>query len=160
MKVRDVMTTDLKCCGPDTNLAAATELMWANDCGILPVVEEGKLVGIITDRDVCVAVGTRNCRPAEMAVREVATREVHTCAPDDDVHTAMAIMRRGKVRRLPVVEEGALTGVLALNDIILAAERKHGDVDYEDVMNTMKAVSEHRAHKLGVPAGQPAPVAA
>jgi CBS domain-containing protein len=122
MKVRDIMTDEPKCCGPDTNLAAATELMWTNDCGVLPVMEDGKLAGIVTDRDICMALGTRNCRPAETAVKDVATREVQTCEPDDDVHTAMAIIRRAKVRRLPVVEDGKLAGILALNDIILAAE--------------------------------------
>jgi CBS domain-containing protein len=55
MKVRDIMTTDVKCCGLDTNLAAASELMWNNDCGVLPVLENGKLAGILTDRDICIA---------------------------------------------------------------------------------------------------------
>ena len=147
MKVRDVMTDEPKCCGPDTNLAAATELMWTNDCGVLPVMEDGKLAGIVTDRDICMALGTRNCRPAETAVKDVATREVQTCEPDDDVHTAMAIMRRAKVRRLPVVEDEKLAGILALNDIILAAEHNHGAVVSEEIMDTMIAVSEHRVNK-------------
>jgi CBS domain-containing protein len=151
MKVRDIMTEELRCCQPDTNLAAATELMWNNDCGVLPVVDDGKLAGIITDRDICVALGTRNRPAADMAVRDVATHEVQTCAPDDDVHTAMGIMRRAKVHRLPVVSDGGqLEGIVALNDIVLAADRKH--IDYEEVMNTVKAVSEHRGHKPAQPA--------
>jgi len=147
MKVREIMTDEPKCCGPDTDLAAATELMWSNDCGVLPVVEDGKLVGIVTDRDICMALGTRNGRAAETAVKDVATRGVQTCGPDDDVNTAMAIMRRAKVRRLAVVDDGKLAGMLALNDIILAAEPRYGTVDYEEVMTTMKAVSEHRGAK-------------
>ena len=147
MKVRDVMTDEPKFCGPDTNLAAATELMWANDCGMLPVVEDGKLAGIVTDRDICMALGTRNCRAAETAVKDVATREVRTCEPDDDLSTAMAIMRRTRVRRLPVAEGGRLAGILALNDIILAAEHNHGAVASEEVMDTLMAVSEHRIHE-------------
>lgn len=148
MKVRDVMTKHPKCCGLDTNLAAATELMWAADCGALPVVQDGKLAGIITDRDICMALGTRNRPASEIAVKDVVTSEVQTCTSDEDVHGAMAAMRRVKVHRVPVVsDEGKLEGILALNDLVLAAERKHGEIDYEEVMNTVKAVSEHRGHK-------------
>src|SRR6185436_3224169 len=128
MKVRDLMTGNPKCCGPDTNLAEAIESLWANDCGILPVIEAGKLTGVVTDRDLCVAVGTRNCRPSDTTVRDVATRSVQTCAPDDDVDTAMAIMRRAQVRRLPVIQDGKLIGILALNDIILAAAHRDASV--------------------------------
>lgn len=144
MKVRDIMTKGVKCCGPGMNLAAASELMWSSDCGALPVTEDGKLAGIITGRDICIALGTRNRPAAEVAVEEVATRNVQTCAPDADIHTAMAAMRRAKVRRLPVVEDGRIEGILALNDIIEAVDRKYGEIDYEDVLNTIKAVSEHR----------------
>lgn len=155
MKVRDIMTGNPKCCGPDTNLAEAIELMWANDCGVLPVVEEGKLTGIVTDRDVCIAVGTRNCRPSDTTVKDVATRTVQTCAPEDDVDTAMATMRRAQVRRLPVIEDGKLTGILALNDIILAAAHKYAAVDSEGVMDTMRTVSEHRGQKSAAPSVAP-----
>jgi CBS domain-containing protein len=148
MKVREIMTKDPKCCGPDTNLAAAAELMWNNDCGVLPVVEDGKLAGIITDRDVCIAVGTRNRLPTEIKVGDAAAHEVRTCSPEDDVETAMAIMRREQVRRLPVVSDaGRLEGILALNDIILAADGKYGGIDSEDVMKTIRAVSGHRGQK-------------
>ena len=71
----------------------------------LPVVEDGKLAGVITDRDICIALGTR-CRFAkETPVKDVATREVQTCSPQDDVHAAMAVMRRARVRWLPVVDQ-------------------------------------------------------
>lgn len=154
MRVQDIMTQEPKCCGLDTNLAAAAELMWNNDCGVLPVVDgDGKLAGIVTDRDMCIALGTRNRLAADTAVKDVATGEVQTCTPDDDAHTAMAIMRRAKVRRLPVVGEGGkLEGIVALNDIVVAADRKHGAIDYEEVMNTVKAVSEHRGRKPAQPA--------
>ena len=155
MKVRDLMTVNPKCCGPDTNLAEAIGSLWANDCGILPVIEAGKLIGVVTDRDLSVAVGTRNCRPSDTTVRDVATRSVQTCAPDDDVDTAMAIMRRAQVRRLPVIEDGTLIGILALNDIILAAAHRDASVDSAGVMNTMRAVSEHRGPKSAAPSVTP-----
>ena len=147
MKVKHLMTPHPVCCGSQANLAEATELMWSKDCGALPVVDDGKLTGILTDRDISIALGTRNVPAAGIAAGEVATHEVKTCNPGDDVHEAMALMRRAKVHRLPVVNErGELVGMLALNDLILAAERKHGEIDYEEVMNTVKAISEHRGH--------------
>jgi len=100
------MTKDPICCRPDTNLAAAAELMWNNDCGVLPVIRDGKLTGVITDRDICIATGTKKRPAAEIAVAEAATPEVQVCALDDDLHVAMAIMRRAKVHRLPVVSDG------------------------------------------------------
>jgi CBS domain-containing protein len=147
MKVRDLMTRNVQSCEPNTNLAAATELMWKADCGVLPVVEDGKLTGILTDRDICMALGTRNRPASEITAGEVATAEVATCTPDVDVHTAMTLMRKAKVRRLPVVEDGHVKGMLALNDIVDAVDRKHGALDYEEVMGTIKAICEHRSHK-------------
>ena len=152
MKVREIMAKEPKCCGLDANLATATELMWKNDCGALPVVDDGKLAGIITDRDVCIALGTRNRAAAEIAVKDVATRELQTCTANDDVSAAMATMRRAKVRRLPVVSDGGkIAGIVALNDLVLAASRKRFEIDYDEVMNTIQAVSEHRGRKPAEP---------
>ena len=129
MKVREIITEQPKCCGPGTNLSAAAELMWSNDCGVLPVVEDGRLAGIVTDRDICIALGTRNKTAADMNVKDVATAPVQTCAPDADLHSATATMRHAKVRRLPVVNaEGKLEGIVALNDIVLAVGPKHRDI--------------------------------
>jgi CBS domain-containing protein len=147
MKVRDLMTKHVQSCEPNTNLAAATELMWKADCGVLPVVADGKLTGILTDRDICMALGTRNRPASEISAGEVATADVETCEPGADVHAAMTLMRKARVRRLPVVEDGQLEGILALNDIVDAVDRKHGALDYEQVMSTMKAICEHRSHR-------------
>ncbi len=144
MKVREVMTKTPTCCEPDTNLATAASLMWLNDCGALPVMEYGRLVGIITDRDICIALGTRNHIAAALRVREVASREVHTCSPQDTVRSAMATMRRTRVRRLPVVDDaGELAGILSLNDIVLASGCRPGQIDVDEVVTTMKGISEH-----------------
>ena len=160
MRVRDIMTKDPICCRPDTNLAAAAELMWNNDCGVLPVVEDGKLSGVITDRDICIATGTNKRPAADIAVEEAATPEVQVCAPDDDLHVAMAIMRRAKVRRLPVVNDGGrVEGILALNDIVLSAQQPQWPIRYEEVMDTLKAVSEHRSPRVAPKIWPPIPVA-
>jgi len=143
MKVRDIMTKEVKCCGLDTNLAAAAELLWSADCGVLPVMDDGKLAGIITDRDICIALGTQNRRATEVRAGEIASRGVQTCAADADVDSAMASMRRAKVHRLPVVDDGKMVGILALNDIVDAVDVR-SDINAAELMDTLKAVGEHR----------------
>jgi CBS-domain-containing membrane protein len=158
MKVQDIMTRDVKFCGPDTNLAAATEILWRNNCGTLPVLDSGgKLLGVITDRDMCIAMGTRNWKPSDLVIRDVAMKPVFTCGPTDDVHEALNTMRKHQVRRVPVVgEDGKLAGILCLDEIVLHAEKAEGKkavgISYEDVVNTMKALCEHRAAEAPKPA--------
>ena len=150
MKVQDIMTSDVQCCGPDTNLAAAAKMMWDSDCGALPVLNvEGRVMGMITDRDICMAAATKNRSASDITVWETVSGKAYTCQMSDDVHTALDIMKRDKVRRLPVVDEdGVLQGIVAINDfVLLAGETKAGklpSISYEDVLRTMKAISAHR----------------
>ena len=154
MNVQDVMTSNVQRCGPDTNLAAAAKMMWDADCGALPVLNvEGQVLGMITDRDLCMACATKNRAPSEITVRETVSGKTYRCKMSDDVHTAMDIMKREQVRRLPVVdEEGVLRGVISMNDfILLAGETKAAKgpaISGEDVARTLKAISAHR-----IPAG-------
>jgi CBS domain-containing protein len=151
MKIQDIMTSDVQCCGPDTNLAAAAKMMWDSDCGALPVLNvEGHVMGMITDRDICMAAATKNKPASDITVWETVSGKAYTCRLSDDVHTALDIMKREKVRRLPVVDEdGVLQGIVAMNDyVLLAADAKGAKapaVSYEDVVRTMKAISMHRA---------------
>jgi CBS domain-containing protein len=151
MKVQDIMTSDVQCCGPDTNLAAAAKMMWDSDCGALPVLNvEGHVMSMITDRDICMAAATKNKPASEITVWETVSGKVYTCQLSDDVHTALDIMKREKVRRLPVVDEdGVLQGIVAMNDFVLLAGQaksaKTSAVTCEDVVRTMKAISMHRA---------------
>jgi CBS domain-containing protein len=126
MKVRDVMTASAVCCKPETNIGAAVELLWAHNCGMLPVVDvNNRLVGIVTDRDICIAMGTRNRLPGELTVGEIAIRPVFTCKPEDEIHEALGTMAEKQVRRLPVVNgEGVPEGILSMDDIIT-----HGDLN-------------------------------
>jgi len=152
MKVQDVMTHDVHTCAPTTNLAAVAELMWRNDCGALPIVDGGKLKGIVTDRDICIALGTRNVRASDLTAAEVVGEQMTTtCAASDDLHHALRIMRAHKLRRLPVIDrEGSLEGILCLNEVVLRAQkgdRKANDISYEDAVATLKAICEHRRHE-------------
>jgi CBS domain-containing protein len=98
--------------------------MWVHNCGMLPVVSpEHKLSGIITDRDICIALGTRNKLPGELTVGEIATKDAFACEPDDEVDEALRIMANKQVRRLPVVNKDGITQVILSTDNIVA----HGD---------------------------------
>ena len=143
MKVKDLMTTDVKTCTPDTTVAEAAHLMWEGDCGVLPMVDDGELVGVVTDRDMYIALATQNARAAQLKVGALATRKVATCAPEDDVHAALATMRDARVRRLPVVGfGGTVLGMLSINDVLLAAGagKKLGT---DDVVKTLQAICGH-----------------
>jgi CBS domain-containing protein len=148
MKVQDLMTRDVQCCGPDTNLAAAAKMMWDSDCGALPILNvQGQVMGMITDRDICMAAATKNKPASEITVWETSSGKAYTCRMTDDVHTALDIMKRERVRRLPVVDEdGILQGIVAMNDFILAVgeDKNTADLSCEDVMRALKAISAHR----------------
>jgi CBS domain-containing protein len=123
MKVKEIMTQSAVCCSANMNIGEAVELMWVHNCGVLPVVgADRKLSGIITDRDICIAVGTRNKLAGELTVGEVATKDVFTCKPDEDVHEALGMMADQQVRRLPVVDNaGVPQGILSADDIVAHA---------------------------------------
>jgi CBS domain-containing protein len=144
MKVQDIASRGVATCEPNTDLAAVGGLMWAHGCGIVPVVDPLlNLVGVLTDRDICIALTTRGHRAHELRAADVMMGRVEHCAPKDDVRKALDTMRRAHVRRLPVVDEqGRLEGVLSLDDIALVAKPNGGgsssDVSYEDVARTLQ----------------------
>jgi len=121
--------------------------MWENDCGILPVVaEDGKVIGLVTDRDICMAAALKNRNVSDIAVEEVISGNVVSCKADDDIRTALNTMQENKLHRLPVVaDDETLEGILSMNDIVLKAEdAKAAQVSYADVINAYKAISQHR----------------
>ena len=145
MRVQDIMRRSPMSCGPTTNLAAVTESLWSFGCGALPIVDaSGKVKGIITDRDICIALGTRNVRPSDLTAGQVMTRPVTVCGSNDDVHAALKIMQTKKMRRVPVVgEDGQLEGMLCLSDLVLQARHDDGsrpELTYEDVMSALRAI--------------------
>jgi CBS domain-containing protein len=150
MKVKEIMTANPKVCTLTNSLADAAGLMWDNDCGILPVVAEGgKVVGLITDRDICMAGTLKGRQLANIPVKDAISEKVFSCKPEDDVRTALKTMQENKVRRLPVVAaDGTLKGVLSMNDVVLKAEegkeKKTSELSYGDVVNTFKSICRHR----------------
>jgi CBS domain-containing protein len=142
MKVREIMTSDVKTCRAETNLAEAVKSMWERDCGVLPVVKaDGRVSMMITDRDICVALATRGQTADRIAVRDVATGKLCTCAEDDDAIVALQTMKSQRVRRLPVVDaEGRLKGILSLNDVVTHT----GAASSAEIVSTMASICEHR----------------
>src|SRR5688572_6796501 len=101
--VKDVCTRAVKACGPDDTLVEAAARMSAFDCGIMPVVDDArKLLGLLTDRDICMAVATRDQRASQLRVREAMAGDLALCGPDDALSAALGRMARARVRRLPV----------------------------------------------------------
>jgi CBS domain-containing protein len=148
MKVKEVMMGTPYYCQADTNLASATELMWNGNCGFLPVQgPDGKIGGVITDRDICIALGTRNRLPGEIAVKEVMSGKLYSCLADDDIHVALQTMKEGHVRRLPVMDrQDSLVGVISMDDILLRAEPssrgREPELSSEEVVRSYRSINQ------------------
>ena len=149
MKVKEIMTPNAKAIWLTESLADAAKLMWENDCGVLPIIKDGrKVIGMITDRDICMAVAMRDTNPSSVSVEEVMTGQIYSVNPEDDVDLALQAMQEHKVRRLPVLNlEGELEGILSMNNLVLNAKNADGAVvdllSYDDVLKTYQAICEH-----------------
>ena len=141
MKVRDIMTEPPLTCSPETSLAVAAHLMQEADYGTLPVVDaRGMVVGIVTDRDICLALARTNRNAVNIAVREVMTTTVVSARPGDEVRGALATMKVGRVRRLPVRDEaGRLIVMLSIEDIVLRGLQGDG-VGPDDLVAALRAM--------------------
>lgn len=127
--VRDAMTPNVHAVAPSDSLAEAAEIMSGEDIGSLPVVVNGRLVGVLTDRDIVVRAVAEHVTPESLNVGDVATRQPVTVAPDDDLDEALRLMGHHRVRRLPVVEDGHLVGMISQADLAAQAkERKVGEM--------------------------------
>ncbi len=135
MKVRDIMTRDPSTLAPTATLGEAATIMKQEDCGSVPVVEAGRLIGIVTDRDIVVRVVAAGKDPKTELVSEAMTADPVTVEPDASVDEAQRVMADRQVRRLPVVEDGKLVGLVVIGQVA------RGD-DARDVGETLKDVSE------------------
>jgi CBS domain-containing protein len=149
MKLKEVMVRDVATCAPHATLAEAAWKMWEKDCGSLPIILDSKVVGMITDRDVAMAVGTNDRSPRHITVREILAPEVHACHVDDDVETALELMGTAQVRRLPVVDDDeTLRGVISMNDLLLMTgngkSTAGAQLSSEQVLSSCREISRHR----------------
>ncbi len=122
-KIREVMTESPRTVRGDDTVAAAAKLMRDEDAGIAPVTEDGgKLVGVVTDRDLAIRVIAEGKDPRSTKVVEIASEKIYTVEPQQDLDEALSLMAQHQVRRLPVVERGKLVGILAQADVARHAD--------------------------------------
>jgi len=148
MNVRNVMRREPRTIAPTADLATAGRLMAEVECGVLPVVADGgRVVGMVTDRDLGITLARLDRRPSEVSVAQAMSRDVHACAVGDDLRRALATMAAFRVRRLPVIgPDGTLEGILSLDDTALLAHERTANLDgllYADVARTLAAICEH-----------------
>ena len=140
MKVEQLMSRDVKTCTPEDRLNRAAQLMWEHDVGCVPVVSNGIVVGVITDRDVCMAAYTQGRALHEIPVGQVMVAQVQTCTPGDTLETASAVMKRHQVRRLPVVRPNReLAGILSMADLTRGAEAEPNQRVREQYLHQVEA---------------------
>ena len=127
--VRDAMTENPRSIVASASVVEAARLMREEDIGSLPIIDDGKLVGMITDRDIATMVVAEVADPETTSVGDVSSRDPISVEPDKDIEEALQLMARHQVRRLPVVENGRLVGIVAQADIALSeTENKTGEL--------------------------------
>jgi CBS domain-containing protein len=156
MRVAQLMTRDVRSVASDQSLSAAAQLMWECDCGAIPVREAGgaKVIGMVTDRDICMATWSKGLAPAHIPVAEAMSSRLVPCSPNDTIATAESMMRANKIRRVPVVDaDGGLVGILSLADIAQSVGKRRflGDPDLaaEPFAQTIAAICEERPSSTG-----------
>ena len=153
MKVADSMTREVRACTVHDSLNAAARVMWENDCGCVPIVDsQGRLVGIVTDRDICMAAYTQGVPLEAIPLERVMAARVISCSRTDDLDTAHRLMRKHEIHRLPVVDSrGRLTGILSLSDVVnQASQAGAAPSEAVEVIATLSAIRKRR-----VPAATP-----
>jgi CBS domain-containing protein len=151
MKVKNVMTAkSVKFCTKDANLQEVAKKMKVNNCGALPVVDEdNKVVGIITDRDICLSISKKSIiPPGDRKVKDAMTKKIVTVHGSDEISVAYQQMRKNKVGRLPVVDaKGRLEGIVSLHKLINEAVRRgknelgEASASGENLIKTIQAVT-------------------
>ena len=147
MKVADLMTRDVRACTIHDSLNAAARIMWDHDCGCAPVVDgHGRLAGIVTDRDICMAAYTQGLPLEAIAVERVMSPRVISCARGDDLETAHRLMRTHEIHRLPVADSrGRLAGILSLSDLVnYSSGDSAAPSDVVEIAGTISAIRRRR----------------
>jgi CBS domain-containing protein len=127
--IKEVMTANVRSCEPTASVVDAAKLMAQEDIGPIPVVENGRLVGIVTDRDITVRVVAEGRDPMSTTVGDIASRDIVTATPEDDLDDVTSLLAQHQVRRIPVVEGDRLVGIVAQADIArMGKDKRTGEV--------------------------------
>ena len=126
MKVKELMTSEVKCCADYNTLNTAAQAMWEHDIGCVPVVDkEDRVIGMLTDRDICMSAYIQGVALTGALVTSAMSKEVFSCTPEDDIAAAEKLMKEKQIHRLLVLDaKGHPAGVISLNDIALEAARE------------------------------------
>lgn len=122
MEIKDIMTQTVVSIDPDESVEVAARTMTRHNIGALPVCSNGKLCGMLTDRDIVTRCLAANRQPANTRVRQVMTEQVTSVRPDMETGVAAHLMGRLQIRRLPVVENGKLCGMVSIGDMAVREE--------------------------------------
>jgi CBS domain-containing protein len=155
--VRTIMRPAPSSCSPDDTLNRAAQIMWDRNVGVVPVVDEtGRLVGILTDRDICMAAYTRGLPTQAMSVASAMATNVYPCSPEDSIGHVASVMAERQIRRVPVLEAGRLAGIVSLGDIArFVATRDRGKSSACLALTlTLAAVSAERPREPGSAAAE------
>ena len=145
MKARDLMTPDPTTSKPSDDLRSVLRIMKSEDCGIVPIAEgngDGRVVGVVTDRDAALYLGANDSRPSEVRVSDVMTKRLVSVEPDADIKEVSREMQEAQVRRVLVIEGGRLLGVISTADLARASAHSGRDQMGEEVEKVMERVSE------------------
>lgn len=146
MKIFELMSTEPRAVRASDGLDAAARALWEQDCGMVPVVDaEGAVVGVVTDRDICMGAYTKGRPLGEIQVGAVMARKVHTCRADESAAAAMQAMTQLQVHRLPVVDgRGALVGVISTNDLVRAVHARPAALEASAVIRALATIGAPR----------------
>ena len=146
MLVTDVMKKPPATCTTNHTVTEAAKIMHEHNCGFVPVVDpHGAVVGVVTDRDVCLVVGDKNRAMTHVSVQDAMSHPVFSCYADENVKVALATMAKRHVRRLPVLDKhGHLQGVLSIDDVIQAPPRR-GSPTAEEILSALKGIMAARS---------------
>lgn len=151
MKVRELMTTLPSSINQNEHANEAARIMWELDCGFLPVSnDEHQIIGVITDRDLCMAAYTRGMPLHAIPVKTAMSKALYFCEAEDNLHAAEDLMQHHQIRRLPVLDsEKRLCGILSLNDLAITYQsKKAGDVKAGEVADVLASVCKHQHGQL------------
>jgi CBS domain-containing protein len=143
--VQTIMKGSPVTCSPGDTLHRVAEILWQCDCGIVPVVEsDGRLVGVITDRDICMASFFRGQPVSSIDVGSTMSKDVHTAKPDDSIESVVHLMAEKQTRRMPIVENERLVGIVAVADIARLVKSVESVSANRALAQLLAALSEQR----------------
>lgn len=151
--VRSLMTTHVRTCRVDDSLVRAAQVMWESDCGAVPVVQHETVVGVITDRDICMASYTQGRRLEDISVDSAMSKALFSCGPDESVGATLATMADKRVRRMPVLNEnGNLLGIVSISDVTRWARSLANPAVESALTDALAAISALSPNKLSTAA--------